>query len=138
MSHYFGVACMGSIDMVSLCDMLNELTFDNECYNLYAMFDYYRFNTEHDTMVLKPDKVGWLVSPMGDKIKISGGKCNCAMAEDIDWENTSMKLPYLCFMPDGCYWKWGKRNELESEEWAEVKQQAIKNGWYITIFDFHI
>jgi len=41
-------------------------------------------------------------------------------------------------MPDGCYWNWEVADSVAQEQWKETKQQAIKNDWYITVFDCHI
>ena len=139
MSHYFGVVITEEPNLHSVCDILDEFAYDNGCGCLDGVFDYYMIG-EHpdDRIAVRYGGVGYVVSLDKSEFKIGSNYCDCVRACDADWGSTNMKLPYLCFMPDGCYWKWSKMRSLENEEWAEVKQQAIKNGWYITIFDFHL
>ena len=139
MGHYFCVAITEEPKFSSVCNLLNDFLFDNDAEESDGIFDYYRIgNYPDDRVAVKDGSVGYVVTPYGNDFMIGADRCDCARAGDIDWNKTSMKLPYLCFMPDGCYWYWEIADGVAQEQWKETKQQAIKNGWYITVFDCHI
>ena len=90
---------------------------------------------------MKSEGIGYIATDMSDEFEIGvdqSGKCDCAKSSDIDFTHTDFGVPYLCFMLDGSYWYWSCSDERNKREWKEVINDAIKNGWYLTVADCHI
>ena len=139
MGHYFCVAITEKPKFSSVCNLLDNFVFDNDADESDGIFDYYTFNYHPDDRIaVKHGSRGYVATPDETAFVIGTDRCDCAKAGDIDWNKTPINLPYLCFMPDGCYWNWEVADSVAQEQWKETKQQAIKNDWYITVFDCHI
>lgn len=139
MGHYFCVAITEEPKFSSVCNLLNDFLFDNDTDESDGIFDYYTFNYHQNDMVaVKHGSLGYVVTPDETDFVIGTDRCDCAKAGDINWSKTPINLPYFCFMPDGCYWNWEMADSVAQEQRKETKQQAIKNDWYITVFDCHI
>ncbi len=156
MSHYVCVTVTEDVNLEKVRSIMDKYVFEYkdepEGVDYYqiedtdkeddGIMDYYQIGEcPYLRFALKSEGIGYIATDMSDEFEIGvdqSGKCDCAKSSDIDFTHTDFGVPYLCFMPDGSYWYWSCSDERNKREWKEVINDAIKNGWYLTVADCHI